>query len=481
MTLRDRTYSAIRWTTAGAVFRVVLQVAQVSVLARLLRPEDYGLMAMVAVVLSFAWVFADLGVSAAFVQKQTVTPEQRSSLFWLNLAVSAGLTVAMLALSPVLAWFFGDDRLVPLIMLSSVTFVLTALGQQVKMAAEKDLDFRPVMLLEMVTAILGLGVAVALALAGWGVYALVVSGIFSSIVGSALAWRFLARGWRPGWRLRREDVRPFLGFGSALIGNKLINQVLVTVDIILGGRLLSASQLGLYSVPRNLAFQVQNIINPIITRVGFPLIAQVQADLDRVRSIYLKTMSMTAATNAPIYLGAAAFAPECVAVLLGPGWEPAGELLRLLALWGGLRALGNPVGSLLLGMGRADLSLRWVLAVAGIILPAIAVGSLWAAAGMAWALLLLQVGLFVPAWFFLVRPLCRAGLLEYTDASLRPFVLAGLAIAPGLALSRLVDGAILRLVLGIATAVPLYLLLSVRLNREWIGAMQELLHLRRAS
>lgn len=130
MSLRRRTFAAVRWTTAGTIFKALLQVAQVAVLARLLAPEDYGLMAMVAVVLSFATVFADFGVNSVFVQRRDVTQEQRSSLFWFNLALSICLMLLVMALSPVLATFFGDDRLVPLMVLGATTFVVAALGRR---------------------------------------------------------------------------------------------------------------------------------------------------------------------------------------------------------------------------------------------------------------------------------------------------------------------------------------------------------------
>jgi O-antigen/teichoic acid export membrane protein len=474
MTLRHKTYSAIRWTTAAAAMRALLQLAQVAILARLLRPEDYGLVAMVGVVLGFAALFADLGVSSAYVQRQGVTPMQRSSLFWLNVLVSACLTVLVIAAAPLFAWFFRDARLVPLMVASASTLVLNALGQQVRMSAEKELDFRPVVLLEICAALVGFASAVAAALAGWGACALVLSGIVSAAVGTALAWMFVARGWRPAWRLRWADVGPMLGFGGAVVAGGIINQINRTVDVFLGGRWLTATQLGLYSVPRNLTLQLQSIVNPVITRVGFPLIAQVQADVVRVRSIYLKTMNMTASTNAPLYLGIAFFAPEIITVFLGAGWDRSAGLLRILALWGGLRSTGNPVGSLTQGTGRPDLELKWNLVLLAVLPPVLWLGSQNGPEGMAWALLGLQVALFVPAWFVLVRPLCGARLAEYAVSALKPFVIAAMAVAPAYAAAMHADGALIRLIVGVAISAPLYLAMSYKGNPDWFNAMLEL-------
>ncbi|MHB8950774.1 MAG: MOP flippase family protein [Rhodoferax sp.] len=474
MTLKHKTFSAVRWTTGATVVRALLQIAQVAVLARLLAPEDYGLMAMVSVVLGFASIFADMGVNSAYVQRQDVTAEQRSSLFWLNVGMSGALTLLMLVFSPLIARFFGDDRLTPLLMLAASTFVVSALGQQVRMTAEKALDFRPVVLLEVASALIGFAAAVTAAFAGWGVYALILGGILGAVSGTVLAWLFLARGWRPLWRFRLADVHSYLGFGGALVANNIVNEINRGIDLMLGGRMLGAAALGLYSLPRQIVFQIQGMVNPIITRVGFPLIAQVQADIPRVRAIYLKTLNMTAATNAPLYVGIAFFAPEVVRIVLGDKWLVAADLLRLLAVWGFLRSTVNPIGSLLLGMGRADLSLKWNAGMLFVVPPVLWIGSQFGTIGMAWALLIFQMVIFVPGWYVMVRPLCKAGLVEYSTAALRPFLLAVASIAPGYFLTTNVNNIYLHIALAVIISAPLYFALSHFVNREWVKAMMHL-------
>lgn len=474
MSLRRKTFTAVRWTTVSSASKALLSVASITVLARLLVPDDYGLIAMVSAVMGFAGLFADLGANSAFVQRQDITQEQRSSLFWLNVSMSAGMAILVIVLSPLFAQFFGDPRLAPLMMLSSTTFVLVALGQQVKMSAEKELDFKIIVIIEISAVFIGFVTAVLAALSGWGVYSLVASGIVGSAAATVFYWIIVARGWRPMWRLRLNDIRSFLGFGSAIVADNIVNYINRTVDIFIGGRLLGVTELGLYSVPRTLVLQLSGMVNSIVTRVGFPLIAKVQSDTTQVRSIYLKTLNMTAAFNAPLYVGIAFFAPDIVAIVLGPGWDRSGALLRILALWGGLRATGNPVGSLLYGMGRAGLSLKWNLSLLLIVPPVVWIGSEKGPEGMAWALLFLQIGLFIPAWYFLVRPLCHARLLEYSIAALRPFFLAGLAIAIAYGVASQSESAYFRVIIGVSIAAPLYFSLSYVGNREWVAAMMEL-------
>jgi O-antigen/teichoic acid export membrane protein len=473
--LRDKTFSAVRWTTASAGARGLLQLAQVAVLARLLAPADYGLMAIVTVVVSFTGIFADMGVNSAYVQRQNVSENERSSLFWLNVGLSTALALLVLLLSPLLAHWFGDARLTPLLMLASSTFIINALGQQVRMSAEKALNFRPLMLLEVASIFVGFVAAIAAAWAGWGVYALVIGSIVCAGSGTMLAWIFLADGWRPQSRFRVADVRSYLGFGGALVANNFVNEINRNIDLLLGGRMLGAAALGLYSLPRQIVFQIQDMVNPIITRVGFPLIAQVQTDTSRVRGIYLQTLNMTASINAPLYIGVAFFSPEVVHIILGDKWLAATDLLQLLAVWGFIRSTGNPVGGLLLGMGRADLSLKWNMAMLLFIPPVLWQASEYGLMGIAWALLGITIAIFIPGWYVLVRPLCKAKLVEYMVAAFRPFLLAVISIAPAYALADQFDGAVERLAVGVIVAAPLYLVISYKANREWFIAMQALI------
>ena len=474
MSLRKRTFSAVRWTTAGSISKAFLQIIQLAILARILSPSDYGLMALVLIVMGFAALFSDFGLNSAFVQRRNVTEEQRSSLYWLNVSISFGLMLLVITVSPLLAWFFDNSELIPLVILSSTSFVFAALGIQVRMAAEKELRFRPVMIVEVIASIIGMLSAVLAAFYGWGVYSLVVGMLVSTIATTIMLWMYVSSGWRPMFRMKLDDIKSFLGFGGALVANNIINHFNLTIDLLLGGRMLAASQLGLYSVPKELVLRLQSVVNPIITRVAFPLISEVQNDVKKVRLIYLQTVNMTASTNAPIYIGIAFFAPEFVSILLGDGWEGSIQLLQILAVWGALKSTGNPVGSLLLGMGRADLSLKWNLSLLFIVPPVIFYGSKFGAVGLAWALLLMTIILFVPGWYVLIRPLCHAKLLEYSIAVLRPFALSVIAVFPAYLYANNFHNEIARMLIGLIIAAPLYMALSYLANKRWIDAMREL-------
>lgn len=474
MSVRSEAIGAVRWTAVAAAARALLQFLQLAVLSRLLAPSDYGLMAMVSVVLNIAMLFVDFGINSAYVQRRDVTELQRSTLFWLNTIMGATAALVTVVLSPLLSSFFGDERLTRLIQWSSLIFLIGSLGQQLRMTAEKQLLFRQVVLLEVFAGVGGFMAAVTVALRGGGVYSLVVASLVTTLITTVSAWLFLARGWRPQWRLDLSEARSFLGFGGAMVGNGLVNQINLSIDLLLGGRLLPAAQLGLYSLPRSLVLQMQFLINPIITRVGFPLIAQLQHDIPRVRTVYLKTLRMTSSVNAPMYIGIAAFSREIVSLLLGDAWNQSIGLLCTLAIWGFFRSTLNPVGSLLTGMGRAHLSLIWNVGMTLTILPILWFGARYGAQGLSWGLVVFSLVIIVPSWVVLVRPTCGAGLVEYMDACLRPLWITLVSVAPAWLLSRFVAVDFVRLLLALLISVPLYLCISWWFNREWVGAMRSL-------
>lgn len=474
MSLREVAFSSIRWTAAATVGRTVLQIVQVAILARLLAPQDFGLMAIVMAILAFMQMFVDFGVSSAIIHRQRITAGQFSSLYWLNILGGCLLCAVMLGLAAPLAVFFGDPRLQPLLAIASSSFVIASIGQQLRVKAEKDLNFKSLAKIELIASFSGLLVAVAIAVRGGGVYALIGGALASATVVSALAWAVLSDGWRPQGRLNLREIRPFLGFGGYVLGNGVINTVNSQADILLGGRVLDAGSLGSFSIPRDFCLRIAGAINPIVTRVGFPLMAKVQDERRNLRKLYSRTLRMTASVNAPVYLAIAVFAPELVMVLLGDQWEASIPLLRILALWGLVRSTISPVGSLLYGAGRADLSFKWNLGLLFVYPPALYVGVQHGALGMA-LMMLGFVSLLVPSsWPILIRPLTGMPIGEFGAQILVPIVNAGIAAVAAYGAAAAFSSAVPRLATGLAVGAGAYVLLSRFLNRPWFDAMLEL-------
>lgn len=454
--------------------RAGLGFLQVAILARLLEPADFGLMAIVVAVIAFAQIFSDMGVSNAIVHHQQVSQEELSSLYWLNVSAGAGMLLLLMFASPFVAEFYDAPALHPLLLVVSVYFLVVTSGQQLRVVAEKELRFAELARIELAAAVVGFAVAVTWAFIWPSATALVAGMMASATVLTILSWRILARGWRPMNRLRLKEIRRFLRFGGYTMANNLVNTFNMQADILLGGRLLSAQALGVYSLPRDLSLRVASVINPIVTRVGLPVMAKAQRDQAFLKNVYLKTLRMTASVNFPIYMAVAVFAPEVVALLFGNQWNDAVPLLRILALWGLLRSTGNPVGSLIFAVGRADLAFKWNLAMLFVVPPGLWLGAQHGNEGMAVALLAMSVVLAIPGWYVLVRPLCGAGFKEYFQPLLIPLMVALISSSAAYISVSLFADVWVRLGLGLSIGGVAYLILSRWLNRIWFEAMREL-------
>lgn len=424
MSLIRQAASGATWTGASTAANIILQFIQLTVLARLLSPRDFGLMAMLVVVTGFAQTFAGMSISQAIICRHDTTRGQLSTLYWLNILVGVCVFLGLVAASPLIAAMYGEPRLQGLIVLAALAFLIIPFGQQFEVLLQKELRFRPLCMIETASALLGVSVAIGAAVAGFDVLALIFGQLASNTTkASALAvlgWR----DWRPGLRFRRADLPGYLGFGLYQMGTNSINFFNSRVDQLLLGILLGAQALGFYSLAWNLTIQPVTRINPILTRVAFPVFAKVQDDRPRLRRGYLLVMRLLSVVNFPILLGLAASAPTLVPVAFGEQWQPAVPLVQILALVSLLRTVANPVGALLLSHGRADMAFHFNAIKVFIQLPCL-LGAAWlgGALGVALILLGLQIVYVGFSYRLLVRRLIGPCLKSYL-ASVAPAFIA---------------------------------------------------------
>lgn len=455
--------------------RFGMQMLQLTVLARFLDPSDFGLMAIVIALVAIAHIVSDLGMSTAIIHRREIDDSQLASLYWLNVGSGLVLSLLLAAAAPLIAIIYQDPRLLYLVMASAPVFVLSALGQQLRVLAEKRLEFRRLAVVELLAQVGSGAAAIAAVLLGAGVYALVIAMLCNAMITSLLAWCYLAHGWRPRLRLRIREVRPFLTFGGWMIGNGAASAVNTYADLLVGGLLLNPAALGRYHVARDLNLRLAILINPIVTRVALPLMATAQGDRVRLAAMYAQVLRMTSSINFPLYACLAVFAPTVVPLVLGPGWKEAVPIAQVLALWGALRSTGSPVGCLLFAVGRPARSFAWNLALLPVMPAAVVIGAQWGALGLAFALVLVQGLLIIPGWWILVRPCCDLSLRIFAAQLLPAAIAAGLAAAMGGLVQSLFAHALLAFIIAALAMVTVYLGISVVINRPWLKAMRELI------
>lgn len=475
MTLKAKTMSGVKWTTGSTIIVTAIQLLQLSILARFLSPSDFGLMAIVMVVIGFSQAFLDMGISNAIIYKQTITSEQLSTLYWLNVLAGIILFVLICVVSPLMSLFYKEPELTRLIILVGLTFLIQPFGQQFMVLWQKEMRFSEISKINVASKSLSLVVSVGLAYVGYGVYALVY-GTLAAVVLQTMLFVFMGmREYRPQMIFRWGEIKEFVSFGAYQMGERTINYFNSQIDVILIGKLLGTEALGVYNVAKQLIMRPAQIINPIITKVTFPAMAKVQNDSDTLRRVYLKTINYLSSVNFPIYAMLIVLAPEIVYILFGDKWMAAVPIVQILSIYGALRSTGNPIGSLLLAKGRADLGFYWNLGLFFYVPIGIALASQWGLLGVSLMLVALQVSLVIPSWYFLVRPLCGARLREYSLQIAIPLALSLIAGGAGYIGAYFFTSDVLRFTSVLFVGALFYFGLSWQFNKAWVGAMGELM------
>lgn len=355
--MKSQAVSGARWTVGARLMRALIGIGTMAVLARFLSPADYGIMALILFITSFAQMLADFGLRVALVQRKEVTEAEKSSVFWINLAFGLLLLILSYVFAAEISALFGAPGLETPLRQVSPVFVLNALQSVSMSVLERRFDFRSIALAEIAGGLCGAATAVIMVLLGYRIEAIVMQQLVFTGVGVLLIL-WLAR-WIPRLVCRWSILRPLLeyggyvalGSGTQFISNQIDRPILV--------RAISPTALGYFAVANQIVLSPMLIVVQAVARVLFPVLSAIQDDLPRTRQAYLNVLHAIMAIMGPVCLGLVAVADPFVTVLLGPGWDPVVPLIMLMAFRGLFAAFGRVNGSLLSAQGQARLQFRW--------------------------------------------------------------------------------------------------------------------------
>ena len=347
---------------------VLIRIGALVVFARLLDPIDFGLIGMVTAVTGVLGLLRDFGLSAATVQRASITDAQMSALFWFNILVGVVLWVASTLVAPVMAWFYHESRLVLITVVLTVGFVFNAASVQHNALLQRQMRFGTLALIDLLSLLISTGVGLAMAALGFGYWALVGWSVALPLANCIAVW--VASRWVPGLPKREASVRPMLRFGGLVTLNTLVAQVAYNLDKVLVGRVWGATVLGIYGRAYQLTNMATDNMMTAIGSVAFPALARVQGDRAHLESLFLKGYKLVLTMAFPVAVMCILFPEDIVAVLLGPKWTEVAPVLRLSSPLIAIYAIINPPGWLLYSLGRVGRSLKIAL----VILPVVATG-----------------------------------------------------------------------------------------------------------
>lgn len=474
VSLSRQAASAAKWTTVASIATALVSLVQVSILARYLKPADFGAVALLMVILEICNVFIKVGFSDVLVVRSDATRRQLSTLYWINVTVGVVIYGLFFLAAPWLDRGFVTVDMTAMARTMGLMLLIGAFVVQFDALMRRDLLLRQLGLFRIASQLVGLVLAVYLAVAGYGVWSLVFATLGSQVAMNLLQWVIaVRRHWLPGGWGSLSEVSEFLRFGLYRIGASLITAFNTRVDQLAVGAFLGPSALGYYNLAFNLAMQPFQRINPILTQVSFPIFAKVKDDNDKLLKGYRMGLRLLMSVNAPLLLGLAVVAPLLVPALLGPGWGPVVPVVQVLAVLGLVRSANNINIGLILAKGKYQWPLYWGMVLLAIVPVVVVLVSQFTQSLVMVSLALtgVNLALFVCSYMLFPRRLLGRFDLPFLSDVGRPVIAASLMLpAVALAIDTVpVDSLWLRIGMMTALGGAIYAAASLVIQRQHMG------------
>ena len=354
--IQKQTFSGILWGFLENSSLQIFGFIQGVILARLLMPADYGLVAMTGVFFAISGTLIDGGFSNALIRKKNCREIDYSTVFVINVGMSSALSILLCISSSIIADFYHEPLLKKIVQINALLMFLNSFItiQNVRLSCE--LNFKPKSIINF-AAVVCTGLAtIALAFMGYGVWALIYPGFLTIIVRALLF--FYYQRWFPKIQFSKNVFKELFSFGSNLMFSSLLNTVYGNLYPLIIGRAFTSTDLGIYSKANGYASLPATTVTGILTRVTYPVLSKLQDDSSRLESVYRKMLRVSAFVVFPILIGLAVLARPLVITLITSKWEASIPLLQILclsAMWYPIHALNVNV---LLVKGRSDLFLK---------------------------------------------------------------------------------------------------------------------------
>jgi len=396
--MRKETRSAVAWVVLDFLLRQGGSFAIVVILARLLTPEDFGIIALFMFFVAIANVFSDAGFSLALIQKQDVDHVDESTIFWFNLMASTVVALIMLFIAPWVSSFYRIDVLQNLIYLAAGVVLCSSLGAIHRSLLTKALNFKLQMLVGLVAMVVSALAAIYMASHGYGVWALAVQALISAAITVVLLW--MVHSWRPLLVFNIASLKTMAGFSGFMFAAQILQVLYDKGYSLLLGKFFGVSQLGVFDRADKTQRMVSESMTGVIAKVAFPLYSKYSDNKESLRVIVRKTTRIMMLVITPIMLGLLFVADLLIPFVFGEQWNPAVPIFQVLCIVGLLYPLQSVNVTALQAQGRADLNFRLSLAKKAIGILLIVFCSYWGVLGVAWAMVLQGcISLFINGYY----------------------------------------------------------------------------------
>jgi O-antigen/teichoic acid export membrane protein len=378
---RKQIVSAGAARLAGQVGSFILRFCSLVIFARLLTPEDFGVVGMVIAVTGVYELFVWGGLSSATIQRESISQQQASLLFWVSALIGAGIVVSSFAVGPLLSLFYGDARLTVVTVVVACGLGIAATNCQHSALMHREMRYGALTVIDLISIVAGAAVGIVLAVLDFGYWALVSNIVAAHLVGTIALWCFV--GWRPSVPRWNPGDGSLIHFGASLTGTALITYIATNADKVMIGRIWGAEHLGYYGRAQQLIALGPMILQSAIGPIAFSSLSRVGADPARRRELFLQFLAVTTILIFPLLAFCVVYAHQIVTTVLGPHWEASVRIFQYLAPAIIASSLTSPVIWYLTALGQHRSILTLAVVSVPIIMMAYAVGIAYGPVGVA--------------------------------------------------------------------------------------------------
>ncbi|MGK7895451.1 MAG: MOP flippase family protein [Xenococcus sp. (in: cyanobacteria)] len=479
MNLKQRAAKGLLWSAIQSWAGQVISFSVFFVLARLLQPEDFGLIALAAVFLTFMQIFLDQGFAEAIIQRKELEPEHLDTAFWISFGVSLLLMLLGIGFADVTANLLKEPELAPIVSWFSASFLFSGLSSVQQAILRRELAFKNLAIRNLVSRLIGGTIGIIMAFLGFGVWSIVCQKLSEGFAGVILLW--WVSDWRPGFKVSKRHFQDLFSFGINIVALKFMVFLNRHTDDLLIGYFLGPIVLGYYSVAYRLLVLMTQVLTRTTSQVALPAFSRLQQEPEKMRGAFYKATQLNSLIAFPCFLGMSALAPELVITFFGKQWEPSIPVMRILAFIGILHSVSSFQGNVISAMGKPQWKLgvnclNTGLNIAGFALVVL----IWGKIEFVAAAYVIRGYLISPISLWMIHKLIGVKTMEYLQKLFTPLLASIIMVGSIFAVKYLLPNSMsisIQLMVCIAVGVITYGVAIALLAPKLVGQIIDLIKL----
>ena len=429
--MQNRLVSGLGWTTISSICRNIVNLLQIAVLTRFLDKSDFGLIAIAQLFVSFTTLFLDMGISAGILYKQKISRKEYSSLFWLNIIFGIALTIILFFVTPLITQSYHSDDLNNVVRLLCFTIFFNAFGTQQRTYCQKKSYFKRLAIIEIGSYLLILTAAILFAVLGFGVYSLALSTLVGTIVLNLTHFVIaLIKDSRLSFHFSFSEVIPYIKLGIYQVGASILDFLTRELDTLIISSTLGLDFLGVYNIAKRVPVAIYSFIQPIISRVITPMFAEINNDIQLVRSNFLISTKFLSWISFPMYALLAISSPSVISMLFGSSYIEGSSIMMAFCLVYAFNGVLGLSGALQVAMGRTDLGLIWTIYLISVTAIVYLFTSKISVILFIISICILALINVWACWFIQFRQLVQITFKDYISSLIRACVISFICVTP---------------------------------------------------